>query len=337
MTWAPIHRLDRFQREHGAVAFPLAVAKKFGDDQAGSLAALIAYYGFVSIFPLLMVLVTVSELVLRNQDDLRSRLLDSALAQFPVIGSRIQAAVNPVPSRGWLIAVGVVTSAWSGLAVIGAAERAVNDVWDVPRHRRPSFVEARLRALALLAILGTFLLLTTLGTAAIPAAGNSVLAAVGGLALGAALDTALALAAFSALTAVDAGWRAHTSGAVAAGCAWAALQAVGGYVVERRLRGSSDVYGLFAVAIGLLAWIYLAAQVFLIGAEINVVKARRLWPRGLFPPPLQPEDHRALADETREGIPREDMDVDVRVRDGAGSGDDIPSPPAQGFPKHGRG
>ena len=50
---AVLNWLDRFQQRHPWAGFPFAVVKKFGDDQAGNLAALIAYYGFFSLFPLL--------------------------------------------------------------------------------------------------------------------------------------------------------------------------------------------------------------------------------------------------------------------------------------------
>ena len=70
-------------------------------------------------------------------------------------------------------------------------------------------------------------------------------------------------------------------GATASAIAWTALQSVGGTLVAHQLRHSSELYGFFAVVLGLIFWIYLSAQVVVYGAEINVVRARHLWPRSL--------------------------------------------------------
>ncbi|HEY7668903.1 MAG TPA: YihY/virulence factor BrkB family protein [Actinomycetota bacterium] len=318
MTWPAIARLDRVQRARPWLAFPVAVAKKFGDDRAGSLAALIAYYGFFSLFPLLMVLVTLSDVFLRDRPEVRERLLSSALAQFPVIGDRIAASVTPLHGTGWVIAIGTVTAVWAGLAGVGAAQRALDDVWDVPRRARPAFLRARLRALAMLVSLGTFVIAAGVSTAAVATLGGGSGAWFAAAAMGTLLNATAAFVAFRVLTVADVPVRAFIPGALFVGISWTILQTVGGSVVDRQVRGASDTYGTFAVVIGLLGWIYLAAQVFLIGAEVNVVEHRRLWPRRLFPPPLETADRRAIVDDTVERSPRPEVDVRVRFRDRAG-------------------
>src|SRR5215469_7034800 len=82
--------LDRVQQRHGWLAFLVAVWKKFSDDQAGNLAALVAYYGFASLFPLLLVFVTVLDIVLRNDPKLREQVVSSTFGQFPVIGPQLE-------------------------------------------------------------------------------------------------------------------------------------------------------------------------------------------------------------------------------------------------------
>ena len=86
-------------------------------------------------------------------------------------------------------------------------------------------------------------------------------------------------------------WR---PGAVLAGVAWTGLQMLGGYIVDSKISGAGDVYGLFAVVIGLLSWLYLGAQLTLVATEVNVVLRRRLWPRSFLASPTGPEDERAL-------------------------------------------
>jgi YihY family inner membrane protein len=310
-----VARLDRIQRTTRWLAFPVAVAKKFGDDRAGSLAALITYYGFTSLFPLLLVLVTVSEVVLRGRPDLRERLIDTAVAQFPVIGDRLAGAVGPLEGSIWVIALGSLVAIWSGLGGVGAAQRAMDDVWDVPRRDRPPFLAAHLRALAMLLVLGTFVVAVSVATAALGFLGEGSISIVGGLTVAVILNTSVAIAAYLVLSAAEVRWRAVLPGALFVAVAWTILQALGGWIVERQIRGASDLYGTFGLVLGLLAWIYLAAQTFVVGAEINVVKHRRLWPRRLFPPPLGDEDRRAIAGDVREQAPRPEVEVGVAFHD----------------------
>src|SRR2546425_12818228 len=115
-------RIDRFQQRHRWLAFPLAVVKKFGDDQAGNLAALIAYYGFFSLFPLLLVFVSVLGLLIRNNDSLRQSILHSALRDFPVIGDQIAKNIHAISGNGLALAIGIVGTLWAGMGGTGAAQ-----------------------------------------------------------------------------------------------------------------------------------------------------------------------------------------------------------------------
>ena len=64
--------------------------------------------------------------------------------------------------------------------------------------------------------------------------------------------------------------------------------------MEHTIKRASNVYGTLALVIGLLVWIYLGGQLTLLCAEINVVRVRRLWPRGLVQPPFTEADQRAM-------------------------------------------
>src|SRR5213080_2209775 len=140
-----VARVDRFQQRKKPLAFVVAVVKKFGDDQAGNLAALIAYYGFFSLFPLLLVLVTLVGFVLHGNPDLQSKVLGSTLAQFPVIGDQIRSNVGRLDTSGVGLVIGVVGLVWAGMGAMQAAQNAMNTVWNLPKRLRPNFVNARLR------------------------------------------------------------------------------------------------------------------------------------------------------------------------------------------------
>jgi hypothetical protein len=122
-------RVDHVQREHSFLALPFGVVKKFGDDRAGNLAALIAYYGFFSLFPLLLAFVSILGFVLSGHDSLRRKIQDSALSQFPVLGSQ---NLDKLGGSGVALAIGVIGLIWAGLGAMQATENAMNEVWDVP-------------------------------------------------------------------------------------------------------------------------------------------------------------------------------------------------------------
>lgn len=302
-------RLDRFQEHRPWLAFPYAVVRKFGEDQAGNLAALIAYYGFFSVFPLLLVLVTVLGMVLRDHPGLQQRVLDSALSQFPVLGTQIRENVHSLRGGGLPLAIGIALTLWSGLGVLKTTETALNTVWNVPFKQRPNFLFSTLRALLMLVVLGAITLAAAVAGGA-GAGSGAPLKVAAGVAGSLALNFALFLLAFRILTAVPVAWEDLWIGAAIGAVAWTVLQALGGYYVSHQLRSASEVYGTFGTVIGLLAWIYLGAQVTLLGAEVNVVRARRLWPRSLVQePPPREGDRRALGHQAEQEERRADEDV----------------------------
>jgi YihY family inner membrane protein len=289
-----INGTDRFQQRHRSLAFLHATVRKFGDDGAGRLAALIAYYGFFSLFPLLLVLVSVLGLVLRGHAGFQHRIVNSALATFPVVGPDLRRNVHALNAHTTLtLTIGLALAVWAGLAVVRAAEFALNSVWNVPYRSRPSFVPSVLRGLLMLAVLGIVTVLAA-GVASVGAGIQGWYWNVAGSAVSLPLNFLLFMLAFRILTAAPVSWSDVRPGAVVAAVVWTALQAAGGYYVSHQLKGASSTYGTFAIVIGLLTWIYLGAQVTLFAAEMNVVKRHRLWPRSISHEPPTLADEREL-------------------------------------------
>ena len=315
---AVLRRIDEFQRARAWLAFPFAVIKKAGDDRAGNLAALIAYYGFFSMFPLLLVLVSVLGLVLEGNPDLQRRVLDSALAQFPIIGTQIRRNLGSLGGSGVALAVGVVGALWGGLGVTQAAQTAMNDVWDVPMKQRPTFVEKRVRGVVLLLVFGALVLGSTFLSGLGTFRGElGVALRLIGLAGSLSLNLVLFMVAFRVLTDRPLSWGEVFPGAAVAAVLWALAQALGNFYVSRTLANATEVYGFFGLILGLLAWIYLGAQITLYCAEINVVRTLRLWPRSLVQPPLKDADEETLtrAAKVEERVPQQE--VSVRFEEGS--------------------
>jgi membrane protein len=290
----PLRRLDRIQQRWRPLAFPFAVVRKFGDDQAGSLAALVAYWGFFSLFPLLLVLVAILGIVLRGHSALQRTILDSALTNFPVIGSDLRRGTLTLSSHVTLsLVIGIALALWAGLGVVRAMENAMNTVWQVPFKRRPNFWFSVARAIVMLALLGLVTVLSA-GVAAVGAGSHVWWWAAVGVLLSLALNFGLFMLAFRILTTASVSWSDVRIGAAVGAVAWTALQAFGGYIVGHQLQHASATYGTFAIVVGLLGWMYLGTQITLYAAELNVVKARHLWPRSLIQPPLTEADRRQL-------------------------------------------
>jgi YihY family inner membrane protein len=309
-----LRRADDVQRRHAALGFPLAVVRKFGDDRAGQLAALIAYYGFFSLFPLLLVFATVVSIVVRGDQDLQQQLIGSALRQFPVVGTKIHDSIGELSGSSITLVVGIVGALWSGTAVVTAAQHAMDEVWDVPRVERPSIVRRAIRAFALLAgfVVAIVASAVLAGIGGGGGAGAIALRIVSTLA-SLLLSVAMFAFAFRVLTVAPVRWRDVIPGAIVAAVAWTLLLLGGGWLVDHEIRHASQAYGFFAIVIGLLTWIFVIAQVTVLAAEVNVVLARRLWPRALIDPP-EPEDRRVIADQAREERARPDEEVDVTFR-----------------------
>lgn len=329
-------RLDSYQRAHTWLGMPLAVLYKFLDDQGTYLAAIITYYGFMSLFPLLLLFVTIIGFLLRGNATLQHDLLNSALGQFPIVGSEIGRSTHAITGSATGVAVGVLVSLYGGLGVVQAAQNAFNRVWAVPRQDRPDPVHSRLRSLVLLPTLGVAVLASTglsgFATTLAPFLGAGARAAE--ILLSALLDVAVFLVAFHLLTGERdrlvsrhpeaLSLRDSVPGAVAAGICWQILQLVGTYVVTHKLHGAGAVAGTFGVVLGLLAFIYFGAAITVLCAEINVVLKRRLWPRALMAPlsdtrQLTSADKGAYTSYSRTERYKTFQDIEVDFRTDTGS------------------
>jgi membrane protein len=309
-----LHAVDAFQQRHRWLAFPIAAWKKFGDDQAGNLAALIAYYAFASIFPLLLVLVTVLDIVVRDNPALKQQVIDSALASFPVIGPQLTSNVHSLQATGVALVIGLVGTFLGAQGVANALQNALNSAWEVPFSERPGFPWSLLRNLGMIVFVGTGEIATVILSGIAGGAGHLLTGAsahIGAVAVSLVLNMGLFWLAFRLGTARQVAARDLRLGAVLAAIAWQALQILGTYLVSHSLAKTSSLYGVFGIVLGLIAWLYLQAQITLYAVEINVVHTLRLWPRSLAPPPLTEQDVRAYELYARVTQRRPELEIDL--------------------------
>ncbi len=278
-------RLDRFQRSHPVAAFPLAVVYKFFEDSGFYLAAIITYYAFLALFPLLLLGTTILGLLLKDNVELQQEVLSSAAGQIPIIGQQLLADPQRIGGGVSGLVAGSIVALYGGLGFGMALQNAVNSVWAVPRNSRPNPFKARGRAVLLLAVVG-------LGVVA--AVGSALLAnglggqgpwVTWGSALGSVvLNVAVLTLGFRIATATKVPRIDVLPGAVLAAVVWQALQIFGATYVKNVIQSASVSSGTFAVVLGLIAFIHLASLTLVLSAELNVVRARRLFPRALLTP-----------------------------------------------------
>src|ERR1700729_4567342 len=307
---------DAFQQRQRVLAFPVAVWKKFNDDQAGNLAALIAYYGFTAIFPLL--LATVLNIVLKDNPSLQKTLTDSALAQYPVIGQQIKTQLGSIPGTGLPLIIGAVLLLLGARGVANAMQNALCEVWGIPRKSRPGFPISQVWSFALLLTVAIGFIVTTFLSGLAGGAGHLLTGAgatIGAVLISLVLNVGVFWLGFRLATARLVRWRDLIVGAIIAAVIWQVLQVAGGYVVSHQLHRANELYGTFGVVLGLVAWLYLQAEATLWAAEVDVVLAKRLWPVSMLDEPeTEPETESDSADAAGEeaaeaGQPAEADDI----------------------------
>jgi len=332
-----VARLDRYQRSHRRLSFPLSVAYKFGDDQGFYLAALITFYGFLSLFPLLLVLLAVLGVVLEGNPGLQSDIVNSALNQFPIIGDDLSDPKR-LGGSALTITLGVLISLYGGLGIAQALQHAMNVAWGVPRNERPNPLRVRLRSLRLLGLGGLSIVATTvlsaLGSNA-QAFGADVTQGVA-VALTAAsvlINGALFVLLFIFGTARRLRVRDVAIGALLAAVTWQALQFFGTVFLGTTFKHASATNSVFGLVLGVIASIHLESIAVVFCVELNAVRVRRLYPRALLTPftdsvSLTKADEQAYASyaqaQRHKGFQKIDVEFDQPRPDGPGSTGDDP-------------
>jgi YihY family inner membrane protein len=307
-----MRRIDAAQQHFGPAALVFGVMKKFGDDNAGNLVSNLAYSAFLCVFPLLLILITVLNIVLAHDASARTSLLHSTFGEFPLVGNTLSTQIHGLHRSSVIgLIVGVLGLLWGSTGMAQSGLFSMSQIWNLPGPERPNYVSRLGRSFGFLAVLGLGIVVTT-GLASFGTFGRHNIA-LGILAevLAVAVNIGTYLAAFRVLTPKAVHSRKLVPGAILGGVLWTILQAVGGYLIGHDLKNDSVSYGVFGLVLGLVAWIYLGCEITIYAAELNTVLARRLWPRGMVQPPLTEADQRSLALQATQNQRRPEQEVSV--------------------------
>jgi YihY family inner membrane protein len=289
-------RADTAQQGVRPIAFAVGVFKKFGDDRGGSLAALLTFYGFLSLFPLLLLLVTILGFFGGSEHSFVQRVEHSAFSQFPVVGTKLSTNIHGLQGRSIFgLVVGILFVLWGSQGAMQTAQYAQAEIWNIPGVSRPNYWARLGRTASMMLVLAVFLVASTLLAGLVTIGHHGGWAVVGAVVCSLAVNIGLFVVAFRLLTPKQIPWSDMVPGAMAGAAGWTLLQYLGGVLVEHSLRNTSKEYGTFALVLGLISFLYLAAQVTLYASELNVVRVRHLWPRGMVQPPLTAADREVLS------------------------------------------
>jgi YihY family inner membrane protein len=276
-----LRKLDTWQQQHRWSALTYAVIKKYGQDGSGRQAALLTYYGFLSLFPLLLVLTTLLSLVASNHHHLQRDVIQSVTNYFPVLGSQLSSHISSLHKNGLALLAGLLFTLYGARGVADAFRRGVQHIWSVPKAQRPGFPKTVLSNLVIIIVGGGGFILASASTGLAAAAGHGLAFRL----LSVIIDLFILFWLFTFL--LNFCLPRHVpikdtrAGALAAAFGLVILQALGGYLLKNELKRLDALYSYFAIALGLIFWIYLQAQMFYYAITLSAVRAQRLWPRSI--------------------------------------------------------
>jgi len=274
-----INRVDKIQQRHRFLSFTYAVIKKYGSDDTGYWAALLTYYGFLSLFPLLMVLTTIANNVLGSYPDLEKTVLDSVNSYFPVLGSQLSAHIHGLQTSGIALMAGILFTLYGARGVADVFRHGLRKVWGVETDKPDGFPKGLIKSLGIVVIGGLGFLSASIIASLAAGAGHGWGFRLASVGVNLFILFWLFIFLINASLPKQVTLKETRLGAVCAAVGLVLLQTLGGYIINRELKNLDALYSFFAVTLGLLFWIYLQAQTIYYANVIAVVHSKNLWPR----------------------------------------------------------
>ena len=274
-------RLNHYQQQNRLLGFCYAVIKKYGEDNAGYQAALLTYYGFLALFPLLLVLTTLTDTALGRYPHVEATVLRGITDYFPLLGNQLAAHIHSLKRSGFALFVGILFTIYGARGVASAFSHGVQHIWQIPKHEQNGFPKSLFKNLTLLIVGGLGFLLASISAGLAAAAGHGFLFR----SLSIAINLIILFWLFTFL--INFSLPRHVAlaetrvGAACAAVGLVILQLLGGYILAHELKSLDALYSYFAISLGLLFWIYLQSKMLFYAVEIAIVNSQRLWPRSL--------------------------------------------------------
>lgn len=275
MTWVESDKVVRARASHPVVDIGVGTLAGFQRHQTARNAAVLTYFGFLSVFPLFMVANAVLGFVLQGNEQLREDILDTFVAQIPVIGSEIERAAGDITGSTTAVIVGLLIALWAATRAFAGLQNSLDDTWEVPLVDRQNLAVRRLKSVVAIVVIGGSLIVTSALASIVSLSNFPMVSRLLLFAAAAAINAAVLAFMYRFMTAATVGWAVVWPGALLGGIGFALLQFTGSLIVQRFLASADDTAGVFATVFALMAWLNLHAMISLIGAELNGAVLRR--------------------------------------------------------------
>ena len=275
MAWTTSDRVMKLRARHVAIDVAVDTLDGWRRHISGRNASVIAFFGFLSIFPLMLAATTILGFLLESNEELRLRIIDGALSDIPVLGQQLQDDPTSLDGSWWALIIGLGGALWSATKAFVALQGAQDDVWEIDVDHRDAMPKQRGKALLGLVFIGAAQVGSVVITAIVNAAGIPIAGRLGLLAATVAINISVLAAMFRYLTAAKPSWSDVWPGAVIAGVLYSALQFFGTGIVKQITQNAGDTYGNFALVLGLVTWLSLLSISALMSAELNAALVRR--------------------------------------------------------------
>lgn len=274
-------KLNNIQLNYRPLAFAYAVIKKQGEDRVGYQAALLTYYSFLALFPLLMVLTTITNIVIGGDPELEKKVVDGVTGYFPMMGDQLSSHVHTLNKSGLALFAGLLFAFYGARGVADAFQHGILNIWNIPNDKRDGFPKNILKSLVLIFVGGLGFIGASIFAGIASSAGHGIVFKI----LPVAINVFLLYWVFRFLLNFSLNKKITASdtrlGALIAAIGLVFLQFFGVYLLSRELKNLDALYSYFAIALGLMFWLYLQAQMIYLAAQIAVVHSGKLWPRSL--------------------------------------------------------
>ena len=266
MAWTTNPKVTALRRRWRPIDVIVEMLDGFRRHLTGRNAAVLTYYGFLTLFPLFLAASTILGFVLESRPEWREDLLDSAVDSVPFIGDQIAAGEI---SGSWIaLTIGLAGAMWGSLKAFVGIQSAYDDTWEIDIDDRASGGQQRIKALIGLAAIGGSQIGNVTLAAIVDQAGLPLIGRLALIAGGFAINLVVVGVMYRYLTSAEVSWSMVMPGAVFTALLYTAAQ-FAGTALTTRILDSAESYGDFAGVIALLTWLSLHALVNLFGAELN--------------------------------------------------------------------
>lgn len=312
-------KFNKYQLSHRRLGFIVAIIKKYSQDQVGNQTALVTYYGFLALFPLLVAALSITEISILRNANLKITIIKSLNIYFPLVGHWLQSHIHAEKKAGATLAISLLLIVYGARGVASALQQAMNHIWQVPKSERPSGLKSIIRSFEIIILGGLGFIATGFMSAYVTGSAKNIFIKIITTIVSLMITFIFLLLLYKLSLSKIIAYKELIIGSIMATIGLQIIQFAGGFLITHELKHFSSLYGSLALVLVVLFWIYLQVRILLYATEVDSVISLKLWPRSLVNDSLTNADRRALTmyieREAYIKPPAEEVDVTFKSKD----------------------